>query len=174
MEQASSSGQRQALNQLLPLRTVAGPSFFAVHPSGGLSWCYAPLAGYMGDQWSLYGLQVSGLDGTGELPATLAAMAADYVRAIRTLQPSGPCRLLGWSLGGVVAHEMAVQLREVGEEVAALVILDAFPVAPSTSATSAATPPTEPAPTFDGLLSGAEAETAERVRRHHQECCPNG
>lgn len=52
-------------------------------------------------------------------------MAADYLAQIRAIQPTGPCRLLGWSFGGALIHEMAVQLRAVGEEVGALVMLDA-------------------------------------------------
>jgi nonribosomal peptide synthetase DhbF len=55
-------------------------------------------------------------------------MAADYVRQIRAIQPAGPYRLLGWSLGGLVAQEMAVQLRELGETVGVLALLDAYPM----------------------------------------------
>jgi thioesterase domain-containing protein len=54
-------------------------------------------------------------------------MAADYIEQIRSAQPSGPYRLLGWSVGGVIAHEIAVQLRAAGERVEALVLLDAYP-----------------------------------------------
>jgi thioesterase domain-containing protein len=57
-------------------------------------------------------------------------MAADYVARIRTVQPSGPYHLLGWSFGGTVAQEMAVQLQAAGEQVAVLVILDSIPSAP--------------------------------------------
>jgi thioesterase domain-containing protein len=55
-------------------------------------------------------------------------MAADYVEQIRSLQDTGPYHLLGWSFGGLVAQEIAVQLRAAGEEVAAVVVLDAYPV----------------------------------------------
>jgi pimeloyl-ACP methyl ester carboxylesterase len=54
-------------------------------------------------------------------------MAADYVAQIRTVQPAGPYHLVGWSFGGNVVHEMAVQLRDAGEEIAALVVLDSYP-----------------------------------------------
>jgi thioesterase domain-containing protein len=56
-------------------------------------------------------------------------MAADYIAQIRQVQESGPYHLLGWSLGGIVAHEIAVQLQASGDEVAALVSLDAYPPA---------------------------------------------
>ncbi|MFE6668747.1 amino acid adenylation domain-containing protein, partial [Streptomyces sp. NPDC057697] len=116
------------LKVLLPLRADGTrPPFFAVHPAGGLSWCYAPLTGIMPEEWPLYGLQARGLSEEGALPGSVKEMAADYIEQIRRVQESGPYHLLGWSLGGVVAHEMAVQLQEAGEEVAALVVLDAYP-----------------------------------------------
>jgi enterobactin synthetase component F/nonribosomal peptide synthetase DhbF len=54
-------------------------------------------------------------------------MAADYLDHVSSVQPTGPYRLLGWSFGGVVAHEMAVQLEESGESVETLALLDAYP-----------------------------------------------
>src|SRR5205807_6296229 len=102
-------------------------ALFCVHPAGGLSWCYAPLLRYLPDDIPLYGLQATGLDGTGELPESLPAMAADYLQRLRSVQPSGPYRLLGWSFGGLVAHEMARQLQAQGEQVAAMIVLDAYP-----------------------------------------------
>src|SRR6266498_2982644 len=54
-------------------------------------------------------------------------MAADYVEQIRAVQESGPYNLLGWSFGGIAAHEIAVQLQAAGEQVASLVIMDAYP-----------------------------------------------
>jgi thioesterase domain-containing protein len=54
-------------------------------------------------------------------------MAAHYIEEMRRQQPQGPYRLGGWSLGGVVAFDMARQLREQGEQVALLVILDSVP-----------------------------------------------
>ncbi|MFJ6381721.1 non-ribosomal peptide synthase/polyketide synthase [Kitasatospora sp. NPDC092039] len=118
----------EGLKVLLPLRAGGErPPFFAVHPAGGLSWCYAPLTGIMPEEWPLYGLQARGLSEPGALPGSVKEMAADYVEQIRAVQPSGPYHLLGWSLGGVVAQEMAVQLQAVGEEVGALVVLDGYP-----------------------------------------------
>ncbi|MET8545363.1 amino acid adenylation domain-containing protein, partial [Kitasatospora sp. NPDC004799] len=120
----------EGLKVLLPLRADGErPPFFAVHPAGGLSWCYAPLTGIMPEEWPLYGLQARGLSEPGALPGSVKEMAADYVEQIRAVQPSGPYHLLGWSLGGVVAQEMAVQLQAVGEEVGALVVLDGYPSA---------------------------------------------
>ncbi|WP_406128545.1 amino acid adenylation domain-containing protein [Streptomyces canus] len=119
---------QELLGTLLPIRTEGSKTpFFWVHPGGGLSWCYMPLAGYVSEGHPVYALQARGLDGTSEPAASLREMAADYVEQIRTVQQSGPYQLVGWSAGGVVAHEMAVQLQAAGEEVSALVILDSYP-----------------------------------------------
>jgi thioesterase domain-containing protein len=86
-----------------------------------------PLARYVPEDFRLYGLQARGLDGKSEFPGSLRQMAADYLEQIRTVQADGPYYLLGFSFGGIVAHEIAAQLRAGGEEVAALIILDASP-----------------------------------------------
>ncbi|WP_258040392.1 thioesterase domain-containing protein, partial [Streptomyces sp. SM9] len=52
-------------------------------------------------------------------------MVEGYLDLLRTVQPSGPYRLLGWSYGGFVAHAMACALQERGEEVELLALLDA-------------------------------------------------
>lgn len=51
-------------------------------------------------------------------------MAADYLEVLKTVQPEGPYHLLGWSIGGVVAFEMAQQLPRQGQSVAILIMLD--------------------------------------------------
>ncbi|MFG3510024.1 amino acid adenylation domain-containing protein [Streptomyces sp. NPDC047821] len=113
---------------LLPLRATGGePPLFCVHAAAGLAWGYAGLTSPLGADRPLYGLQARGLDGTEALPASLREMAADYLDHVRSVQPTGPYHLLGWSFGGVVAHEMAVQLEERGEAVETLAILDAHP-----------------------------------------------
>jgi amino acid adenylation domain-containing protein len=128
MSQMSLSSVRGAFSALLPIRAKGSrPPLFCIHPAGGLSWCYMPLARYVPEDFRIYGLQARGLDGTGEPPRSVREMAADYIGLIRTVQDTGPYYLLGWSFGGIPAHEIAVQLQAVGEEVAALILLDAYP-----------------------------------------------
>ncbi|MGY3680976.1 thioesterase domain-containing protein [Streptomyces sp. TE33382] len=116
------------LSRLLPLRPGGtGAPVFCVHPLGGLSWPYAGLAEHLPAEVGLYGLQSAGLDDDDPLPESVEEMAADYVARIRTVQPEGPYRLLGWSLGGRVAHAMAVHLESAGQEVELLAVLDAYP-----------------------------------------------
>ncbi|TXL89768.1 non-ribosomal peptide synthetase [Streptomyces sp. IB2014 016-6] len=118
---------------LLPLREEGGrPPLFCVHPAAGIAWSYAGLSGPLGSDQPLYGLQARGLDGSQVLPGSVAEMAADYVAQLRTVQPAGPYHLLGWSFGGIVAHEMAVQLQRAGEEIGLLAVLDSIPATPAT------------------------------------------
>ncbi|MEC3919456.1 non-ribosomal peptide synthase/polyketide synthase [Nocardia sp. CDC160] len=110
---------------LLPLRPAGtGAPLFCVHPVGGLSWSFAGLAAHLDEDRPLYGLQSPTLAADVPLPESIEEWAARYVREIRAVQPEGPYHLLGWSLGGVLAHAMAVQLQDEGQEVALLAMLD--------------------------------------------------
>ena len=116
---------------LVTLQDAAGrPPLFCVHPIGGGVLCYAELAALLGPEQPFYGLQAVP---TGPAVA-LEAMAARYLEAIRERQPRGPYHLAGWSMGGVVAYEMALQLRREGHEVAFLGLVDA--AAPAGAAAS--------------------------------------
>ncbi|MEU6285098.1 amino acid adenylation domain-containing protein [Streptomyces sp. NPDC047028] len=124
----TSAPARDALGVVLPLRGGGDRvPLFAFHPAGGLAWCYAGLSARLGPDQPLYGIQARGLDDAEPLPATLWEEAADYVDRIREVRPHGPYRLLGWSVGGILAHSVAVLLQEAGERVDLLALLDAFP-----------------------------------------------
>ncbi|MFF7793120.1 non-ribosomal peptide synthase/polyketide synthase [Streptomyces sp. NPDC007991] len=117
-----------ALEPVLELRgSGSGPAVFCVHPAGGISWCYAGLLRSLGPEFPLYGLQARGLTVPDAQPASVAEMAADYVRQMRRIQPDGPYHLVGWSFGGVVAHTMATLLQDQGAEVGVLALLDSYP-----------------------------------------------
>ncbi|MCP4656445.1 MAG: amino acid adenylation domain-containing protein, partial [bacterium] len=99
---------------------------YCVHPVGGNVLCYRDLARALGPDQPVYGLQARGL-GPDETPQhRIEEMAATYLREVRAARPQGPYALLGWSLGGLVAYEMARQLQAEGETVAMLAILDVF------------------------------------------------
>jgi thioesterase domain-containing protein/acyl carrier protein len=99
------------------------PAIFWIHAAGGNVFGYQALARQLEDQPS-YGVQAPGLDGDEAPFTTIEAMAAHYVEEIRKVQPAGPYRLGGWSMGGVVAFEMARQLAAQGEKVDRLLLLD--------------------------------------------------
>jgi amino acid adenylation domain-containing protein len=108
----------------------ARPPFFCVHPVGGNVFCYSALARHLGTDQPFYGLQTPGLDGVTQPYASIESLAAVYIEALRDVQPTGPYHLGGWSMGGLVAFEMAHQLRRQGRHVASLTLLDTqFPTA---------------------------------------------
>jgi amino acid adenylation domain-containing protein len=112
-----------ASGPLVPLRTEGTRRpLFLVHPVGGSVFCYTELARALGSDQPVYGLQASE-EGS---PATLEEMAAGYLGALRAVQPQGPYRLGGWSMGGIVAFEIARQLAARGEEIEQLAVLDVF------------------------------------------------
>lgn len=116
------------------IRLQSGTSrnpLFCVHPAGGGIFCYAELARQLGPTQTVYGLQAQGLDGQEVEHTRIEAMATYYTQAIRTVQPSGPYNLLGWSMGGIIAFEMAQQLVQCGETVELLALLDSY--APSSA-----------------------------------------
>ncbi|WLP92120.1 non-ribosomal peptide synthetase [Gordonia sp. NB41Y] len=101
------------------------PIVWCVHTAAGIVEPFRPLADAM-EHTRVLGLQLPELvDPTLDLPATLPELAARHVAALRSAQPSGPYRLVGWSLGGLIAHEVARQLVDAGEQVTHLALLDA-------------------------------------------------
>jgi thioesterase domain-containing protein/acyl carrier protein len=117
-----------AFEVILPLRTQGrGVPLFCIHPGGGISWSYCGLIKYLGPDHPVYGVQARSLARPEPLPASLEEMAADYTEQICKVQPAGPYCLLGWSVGGIVAHAVATGLQQRGEQVALLALLDSYP-----------------------------------------------
>nr|WP_245721895.1 thioesterase domain-containing protein [Nocardia crassostreae] len=117
-----------AFDILLPVRARTGNStaapLFCIHPIGGIAWSFAGLAAHLDPGRPLYGLQSPALSSPEPLPDSIEDWARLYVEHIRAVQPEGPYHLLGWSLGGVLAHAVAVQLQDAGEQVALLAMMD--------------------------------------------------
>jgi amino acid adenylation domain-containing protein len=106
-------------------RDGTGCPLFLVQAATGGVLCYADLVGSLkGDR------PIHGLNAPGELLAeqiSVEGMAELYIQAIRKVQPVGPYTLGGWSLGGVMAYEIACKLTEAGDRVELLALLDSYP-----------------------------------------------
>jgi amino acid adenylation domain-containing protein len=125
-ERLAGDDRAAGLRVLLPLRRHGSrPPLFCVHPAGGLAWPYARLLRYLSADQPVYGLQARAYTDPTRAERSNAEMAEDYVEQLRTVQPTGPYHLLGWSAGGRIAHEMALQLQAQGHEVRLLAMLDA-------------------------------------------------
>ncbi|HEU5024154.1 MAG TPA: amino acid adenylation domain-containing protein [Spirillospora sp.] len=117
---------RLGFEVLLPIRTTGTrPPVFFVHPAGGLAWSYLQFQRHLGPDQPIYGLQGSAFT-RADLPGSVEEMARDYIEQIRAVRPSGPYHLVGWSLGGLIAYEMAVRLQAAGERVGLLALIDAY------------------------------------------------
>lgn len=79
---------------------------------------YRPLAAHLADRGPLFAAYVPSQSGSIE------DLAAQYLAMLREQQPAGPYRLMGFSLGGVIAYELAQRLADAGETVSDLIILD--------------------------------------------------
>jgi thioesterase domain-containing protein/acyl carrier protein len=117
--------------QLTPIvRLKAGPKntpIFVAPGLGGGPAEFFQLVKYIDTSRAVYGLQPKGFDGAEEPSDTIEDMAAFYLRAIREVQPHGPYSFFGYSLGGLVAIEMARTLANSGEKTELLVMLDSYP-----------------------------------------------
>ncbi|WDM67980.1 amino acid adenylation domain-containing protein [Xanthomonas cucurbitae] len=162
-------GANDPLAVLLPLRAGAAgvAPLFCIHPVIGLGWSYLTLLGQLDPQWPVYALQSPALSDPQHRPDSIEAIAGDYLARLRSVQPHGPYRLLGWSLGGLIAHAIAAQLQDLGEQVELLAMLDSYPhqehaamlpeaesVRASVQALDLDLPPDQPVPTTMAELAG--------------------
>jgi len=123
--------QRDEWSSLAPLqKTGTKPPLYLVHTTPGDVLGYGNLIHHLGADQPCYGFQALGLKDGAEPHESIESMAAHYVRLLQQFQPHGPYYLGGWCFGGIVAVEMAQQLQEAGEEVAALLLLETISVSP--------------------------------------------
>lgn len=116
---------RDSWSALVPIQAQGSqPPFFCVHGVGGNVLNYSVFPQYLGPDQPIYGLQSTGLDGLTPPLDDVVAMASLYNRQVRAVQPRGPYYLGGGSMGGMVALEMARQLKAEGEAIGLLVLFD--------------------------------------------------
>ncbi|NJL89139.1 MAG: amino acid adenylation domain-containing protein [Coleofasciculaceae cyanobacterium SM2_1_6] len=154
-----SQGWRVSWRSLVPIQTQGSKTpIFCIHPIGGNVLCYENLLPYLSPDQPVYGLQAQGLDGVAEAIDDIKIMARNYLQEIQTIQPHSPYILAGYSFGGIVAYEIAQQLRQAGEEVAALIFLDVI----SPQLSRAGVPPIAQRLAIHGA-NLAQLDTAQRL-----------
>ena len=100
------------------------PPLFCLPGIGGNVLEFRGLAERLSPDQPVFGLRPAGLDDSRSPHDSIVEMAAYAIEQMRTVQQRGPYHLAGFSLGGIVAFEMAIRLREAGESVALLALLD--------------------------------------------------
>jgi thioesterase domain-containing protein len=106
------------------LKEGTGVPLFCIHPGSGVSWPYQALGNYL--DCPIIGIQRI-LQGEEAEPRSIRDMAKNYADRIQVIYPTGPYNLLGWSFGGAVAHELAIELQRRGCVNVRLILLDAQP-----------------------------------------------
>lgn len=101
-----------------------GRLLFCIHPAGGTVFCYRELGLLLEQDRPVYGLQAQGIDGRQPPHHSLIEMAQYYVEAIRSVANDQEIDILGWSLGGNIAYEVARQLIASGQKVHDVILLD--------------------------------------------------
>lgn len=126
----SSDLDDKQLDIVVPLKiTKARPPYiFFCHPASGLIYCFNQLA----SQWqlpiSIYGLQDPSVSAGVMLYESINAIAESYLSAIRQIQPQGPYFLVGYSFGGMVLYEVARLLRQQGESIGLLALIESWAI----------------------------------------------
>ncbi|MDR0218662.1 MAG: alpha/beta fold hydrolase [Enterobacteriaceae bacterium] len=111
----------------MPLRPAGNlPPLFLIHEVMGDLLVYSRLLTLLPTDLPIYGLQALGLHTVENPPASIEELAAYHIEAIRRVQPHGPYHLAGWSIGGTIAYEIALQLADDGEEVGYVGMIDSY------------------------------------------------
>ncbi len=129
---AAKIDEKAALDGLAPLLTLthgpkARPPLFLIHPAGGISWGYRTLARALSPQRTVVGVQAPMLAADAPLPSGIESLAADYAARIMAAAPSGLVHLGGWSVGGILAQAVAIELTARGREVGLVALFDSYP-----------------------------------------------
>ncbi|MFD1744387.1 amino acid adenylation domain-containing protein [Rhizobium helianthi] len=124
-----SAAMDQGLGPLIAL--ADGPSqmppLFLIHPAGGIAWGYRHLARALGKHRKVFGIQSPTLDMAISAPENLQALAKTYADILQDKVRSGPIHIGGWSVGGILAQAVAVELASRGRTVGVVALLDSYP-----------------------------------------------
>lgn len=107
-----------------PIAQQGHGRLFCIPGAGDSITGFTSLAGALGPQWTVHGLQPRGVDGLLVPHATVEAAAAMYLDAIESAQRDGPVHLLGHSFGGWIAFQLACQLQAANRPPASLTLID--------------------------------------------------
>jgi acetoacetyl-CoA synthetase len=162
------------------------PPVFFIHGVGGSVAGLISMARRITYSGPIIGIRARGLVGDESPHATVGAMAAEYLREVKALQPRGPYYLCGYSFGGLVAFEMAQRLWESGDEVGLVGLFDTmmsplrwplhawFSIVRRRIVQFAANVSTTPVHTWPAAVRRLGSRFSERLRHHATPIQPAG
>jgi thioesterase domain-containing protein len=113
------------LERLVPLRESGSRKpLFCIHAVSGSAYAYTGLVKFLPAEQPVFGFEAPGFDNDREPVNRMPVLAEEYSKILREFQPSGDFQLLGWSLGGALAYDMALRLAAAGAPAARLVLVD--------------------------------------------------
>lgn len=157
---------------LLPIRSSGSRTpLFCVHPISGSAYPYLEFGRQLMADQPVYALEAPGFDTMTAPARSIRELATQHTDILTTANGGHPACLLGWSFGGLVAHEMAIMLQEAGIEVPVLVLVDSFPPDPAALPHEAALAQWFLTDLLRGAgLTGDEASTiTANLRTHNQQ-----
>jgi L-arginine---[L-arginyl-carrier protein] ligase len=127
-DDASLAAAKQAsFSPILHLREGQGQPLVCIHPASGFAWQYSALLRYLPQEQAVIGLQSPRPNGVIASCTDLDEVCDKHLAALKSVQPTGPYALLGYSLGGTIAHGIAARLQQLGDSVTFLGLLDTYP-----------------------------------------------
>lgn len=120
-------GRPEPIDHLVRLRSTddGRPPLWLMHPAGGSLVLYEPMVSHLRTPRSVFGVEALGLDGSVPPLVEIEAIADHQVSVIRRAQPTGPYRIVGYSVGGIIGVEVARRLIAGGDEVELLAAVEA-------------------------------------------------
>ena len=113
------------LERLVPLRDSGDrPPLFCIHPVSGSAYANTGLVRLLPPELPVFGFEAPSFDNDRAPVNRLPVLAEEYSNILREFQPAGAYQLLGWSLGGALAFDMALRLADTDTPVARLVLVD--------------------------------------------------
>ena len=98
---------------------------FLIHGADGSVLFYRDFANRLNTDRTIYAVESPSISEAGwQIPDTVEEVAAEYLKAIRTVQPKGPYWIAGYSFGGVAAFEIARQMEAAGDEIETALLYD--------------------------------------------------
>lgn len=100
-------------------------NMFLIHPGTGEVDGYVEFCNQLNPQLNYWGIRAYGFENCAPQNLTIPELASKYLEEIKNVQPHGPYRIGGWSLGGTIAFEMVRQLEQIKENIQFFAIINA-------------------------------------------------